>query len=120
MTGGPKDIKTLNYYSGTSPSLSRPLGKNGVGELINAQFPMLNSHPMRIEHWELSIDQFPYPIFPRLPSEGPGAVFGGSFGGVKRLIGFSNQGFEVTSPVVLRYSNTYRHPAGITERCEDV
>jgi len=26
-------------------------------DLTNAQFPMLNSHRMRIEHWELSIGQ---------------------------------------------------------------
>ena len=38
----------------------------GNGDLINVQFPILNSHPMRIENWELGIDQIPHsPSSPR-------------------------------------------------------
>src|SRR6266850_5969582 len=34
--------------------------KDTEGDLTNAQFPMLNSYPLRIEHWELSIGQIPF------------------------------------------------------------
>jgi hypothetical protein len=28
-----------------------------IGDLTNAQLPMLNPYPIRIEHWELNIGQ---------------------------------------------------------------
>jgi hypothetical protein len=40
----------------------------GLADLTNAQFPMLNSHPMRIENWELSgIEHWSDP-FPKRPA----------------------------------------------------
>src|SRR6266850_337926 len=41
---------------------------NRKKDLTNAQFPMLNSHPMRIEHWELSIGQIFLSVHWRLGS----------------------------------------------------
>jgi len=53
-------------------NLAESAALNPTGDLTNAQFPMLNSHPkwmsdclrMRIEHWELNIGQvLPSPDF---------------------------------------------------------
>src|SRR5438876_3757779 len=64
------------------------LTMNPIGDLTNAQFPMLNSHPkwmsdcqmfhrfrMRIEHWELNIGQIlPSPLSAKLFLRGPLAI----------------------------------------------
>jgi hypothetical protein len=57
--------------------LAESAALNPTGDLTNAQFPMLNSHPkwmsdcqmcgrfsfrMRIENWELNIGQIPVPL----------------------------------------------------------
>src|SRR5207247_3584639 len=57
-------IRVIRAIGGQVSVISVQLFANTVtyeetNDLTNAQFPMLNSHPMRIGNWELSIGQIP-------------------------------------------------------------
>ena len=54
------DATSKNIAEGILSARGKITWQNaGSEDLTNAQFPIFNSHPMKIEHWELSIGQIP-------------------------------------------------------------